>query len=125
MDKMISQNIFETQDVFPKGGGEVLGLSLSMGAYVVELEGKQPGLQGVKGNPIVEDFGALHGALLFSKMRGDGTLANLENSVESVVDTGTSIVFNFIGGGSLTLDGVTGYSDFTSLSMDYPVGIVA
>lgn len=92
-------------------------------ALVVRLEGNAPGVQGISNNLIVEDFELIHDALIFDDLVGKN-LSDLDDNVESVMDTGEALVFNFMGGGSLTLNGVTGYNDFTSLSMDYYVEIL-
>lgn len=87
--------------------------------HTIELTGFRSGLQGIDGNHIVFDFED-GGVLEFSKVSG-GSVMDLDSNLESVVDTGNSLTFQFIGGGTLTIDGLTGYEDFTSLSMDYIV----
>ena len=91
--------------------------------FIVKLEGNAPGVQGLSNNLVVEDFELIHEALLFDDLVGK-SLSDLDDNIESVMDTGDALVFNFMGGGSLTLNGVSGYSDFTSLSMDYHVEIL-
>lgn len=91
---------------------------------VVCLEGNSPGVQGLPDNLMVEDFELVHDALRFDSLIGEG-LSALDDNIESVMDTGEALVFNFMGGGSLTLNGISGYNDFTSLSMDYNIEILS
>ena len=92
-------------------------------AFVVRLEGNAPGVQGIANNLVVEDFEPIHDALLFDDLVGKN-LSDLDDNVESVTDTGEALTFNFMGGGSLTLNGVSGYNDFMSLSIDYNLEIL-
>ncbi len=93
-------------------------------AFVVRLEGNAPGVQGIANNLVVQDFELIHDAILFDDLVGKD-LADLDDNVESVTDTGEALIFNFMGGGSLTLNGVSGYNDFMSLAIDYHVEILS
>ncbi|MEN8236090.1 MAG: hypothetical protein ABFQ95_00850 [Pseudomonadota bacterium] len=109
--------------IFPVVGSEPQGVLDAKEAFIVHLEGNARGVQGIPNNLIVEDFELFHDALFFDDLVGKN-LADLDDNVESVMDTGNALVFNFMGGGSLILNGVTGYNDFTSLSMDYNIEIL-
>ncbi len=52
--------------------------------------------------------------------RGD-SISDLDDQLECVIDTGGSLKFQFIAGGTITIRGLSGYEDFTSLAMDYMV----
>ena len=93
-------------------------------ALVIRLEGNSPGVQGISGNLTIEDFELFHDALIFDELVGKN-LSDLDDNIESVIDTGEELVFHFMGGGSLTLNGVSGYNDFTSLSIDCYVEIIS
>ena len=90
--------------------------------FVLGLNGRACGIQGLPVDRVVSNFDLTNSMLRFEDVVG-GTISALDNNVEHVVDTGTSLTFNFTGGGSLTLIGISGYSDFLSLSMDYIIDV--
>ncbi len=90
--------------------------------YTIRLSGARIGFQGLGQNYTLFDFNE-NSVLEFEKVAG-GTIDDLDSSIESVVDTGRALIFQFIGGGGLRIMGLTGYEDFTSMSMDYTVLVV-
>jgi hypothetical protein len=87
--------------------------------YPVRLNRTYGGLQGLSQNYTLYDFDQ-HSVLEIHNFRGLST-SDLDECLECVVDTGQSLKYQFIGGGTLTIEGLSGYEDFTSLAMDYMV----
>ena len=68
----------------------------------------------------IADLGYYTEAIEFEDIL-DGSIDTLEESIYSIIDTGDSMTFLFVGGGALTLEGVTGYMDLYALAIDYPI----
>ena len=92
--------------------------------FTLNLSGHTLGLQGLVHDTVIQDFDLHSDVLRFEDVVG-GTLVDLDESVDSVMDTGHDTTFYFTGGGSLTLSGITGYQDFASLSTDYTVEVIS
>jgi hypothetical protein len=90
-----------------------------MSFFVIEMNMACNGMLGLSKNYTIMGFDP-HSVLEFTNFRGRNIM-ELDENLESVVDTGRSLKFQFFGGGTLTIDGLTGYHDFTSLALDYMV----
>jgi hypothetical protein len=87
--------------------------------YSIQMNTTCTSMQGLEQNYTIFDFD-LHSVLEFTNFQGR-SISELDENLESVVDTGRSLKFQFFGGGTLTIEGLSGYEDFTSLAMDYMV----
>ncbi len=92
--------------------------------FIMALDGDFAGIQGLNGHKVIPHVGGNMTVLRFEDVIG-GTLLDLDDNVDTVVDSGASLTFIFTGGGSLTLMGVSGYEDFMSLSIDYSIEVFA
>ena len=90
--------------------------------FTFELNGDLAGIQGLTDDQVILNFDNSSTLLRFEDVIG-GTISALDDNIDEVVDTGEAITFNFSGGGSITLLGISGYIDFASLSMDYTIEV--
>ena len=90
--------------------------------FTFELNGDLAGIQGLTDDQVILNFDNSSTLLRFEDVIG-GTISALDDNIDEVVDTGEAITFNFSGGGSITLLGISGYTDFAALSMDYTIEV--